>query len=119
MIVVYPNSYYNSVWMAKTWSVHHIILVISSRRGIISVAIGGSRREDTNEITIHIVIIVVFRISTRVVVVTVGIIIGVIFGIFIFLVDGNIMAAAKPPLIVIFCVAFGCSIKVKLASGRG
>ena len=53
-----------------------------------------------------------------VIVVTVGIIIDVIFGIFIFVIDGNIMAAAKPPLvIVIFGVAFGCSIK--LASGGG
>jgi len=95
-----------------------IILIISSRRGIISVAIGGRGSRGTNEVTIRIVIIVVFRISTKfvvVVVVTVGIIIDVIFGIFI-IVDGNIVAAAKAPLfIVIVGVAFGRSIRI--ASG--
>ena len=87
----------------------HIILIISSRRGIISVAIGERGSRGTNVVTICIVIIVVFRISTRVVVVVaVGIIVNVIFGIVI-IVDGNIA-------IVIFGVAFGCG---RLASGRG
>ena len=93
-----------------------IILVISSRRGIISVAIGGRGSGGTDFVTILIVIIVVFRISTKVVV-AVGIIIDVIFGTVI-IVDGNIMAEAEAPLvIVIFGVAFGCVSK--LASGRG
>ena len=51
----------------KFWA--DIILVISSRRGIISVAIGGRGSRGTNVVTIRIVIIVVFRISTRVIVV--------------------------------------------------
>jgi len=85
-----------------------IILIISSRRGIISVAIGGSGSRGTNEVTILIVIIVVFRISTKVVV-AVGIIIDVIFG-FFFVIVG--------PLVVgLVGVAFGCSIR--LASGGG
>ena len=104
--------------MAKTWLSHHIVLVISSRRGIISVAIRGRGSGGTNKVTILIVIIVVFRISTKVVI-AVGIIIDVIFRIVI-IVDGNIMAAAEAPLvIIIFGVAFDCSIKVRLASGRG
>ena len=57
-----------------------IILVISSRRCIISVAIRGRGSVGTNEVTILIVIIVFFRISSTVVVVAVGIIIDVIFG---------------------------------------
>ena len=56
-----------------------IILIFSFRRGIISVAIGGSGSRGTYEVTILIVIIVVFRISTTVVV-AVGIIIIVDFG---------------------------------------
>ena len=47
---------------------HDIILIISSRRGIIDVAIGGSRSRGTNKVTIHNTIIVVFGISTTVVV---------------------------------------------------
>ena len=66
--------------MADKFWTHHIILVISSRRGIISVAIRGSGSRGTNEVTIIIVIIVFFKISTTVVVVAVGIIIDVIFG---------------------------------------
>ena len=81
-----------------------IILVISSRRGIISVAIGGSGSESTDFIAIHIVIIVVFRISTTIVV-TKGIIISVDFGFFVIIIDDG----------VVFGVAFGCSIR--LASG--
>jgi len=65
--------------MDDKFQTHHIILVISSRRGVISIAIGGSGSRGTNEVTILIVIIVVFRISTAVVVVAVGIIIGVFF----------------------------------------
>jgi len=83
-----------------------IILIISSRRGIISVAIGGSGSRGTNEVTILIVIIVVFRISTKVVV-AVGIIIDVIFGFFVNGIDAS----------VILGVSFGCSIR--LASGEG
>ena len=104
--------------MAKTWSMHHIILVISSRRGIISITIGEKGSGGTNEVTILIFLIVIFRISTKVVVAA-GIIINVIFGIVI-IVDGNIMAEAEAPLvIIIFCVVFGCSIKVRLIFGRG
>ena len=62
-----------------------IILIISSRRGNISVAIGGRRSRGTNEVTISIVIIVVFRISTPVVL-AVGIIIVVVFGFFVFII---------------------------------
>ena len=87
-----------------------IILVISSRRGIISVAIGGRGSRGTNEVTIRIVIIVVFRISTTivVVVVAVGIIIDVIFGFFVIGINDG----------VILGVAFGCSCRVR-ASGKG
>jgi len=86
-----------------------IILVISSRRGIISVAIGGRGSRGTNKVTIHNVIIVFFRISTTVVVVAVGIIIGVFFGSFVIgIYDG-----------VIFGFAFGCSIEIMFASGEG
>ena len=88
---------------------HHIILVISSRRGIISVAIGGRGSGGTNEVTILIVIIVVFRISTRFVV-AVGIIITVDFGFLIGINDG---------VIVIFGVVFGCSIKIWFAFVEG
>ena len=77
-----------------------IILIISSRRGIISVAIGGNGIGSTDFVAIHIVIIVVFRNST-IVLVTVGIIIDVIFGIVI-IVDGNIIVG----------VAFGRSIRL-------
>ena len=59
-----------------------IILIISSRRGIISVAIGGRGIGGTNEVTVLIVIIVFFRNST--IVVTVGIIVVVVFGFFVF-----------------------------------
>ena len=83
-----------------------IILVISSRGGIISVAIGGSGGRGTNKVTIHIVIIVVFRISTTVVV-AVGIIIVVVFGFFVIGINDGV--------IVISGVAFSCSIR--LASG--
>ena len=77
-----------------------IILVIS-RRGIISVSIGKRGSGGSNEVTVRIVIIVVFRISTRVVVAAVGIIISVIFRIFIGIYDA-----------VIFRVAVGCSIRL-------
>jgi len=87
-----------------------IILIISSRRGIISVAIGGSGSRGTYEVTILIVIIVVFRISTKVVV-AVGIIIDVIFGFFVIGINDGV--------IVIFGVAFGYSIKIRIASGEG
>ena len=80
-----------------------IILIISSRRGIVSVAIGGRGIGGTNEVTVLIVIIVFFRNST-IVVVAAGIVIGVVFGI-ISIVDGNIIVG----------VAFGRSIR--LASG--
>ena len=69
--------------MADKFRTHHIIRIISSRRGIIGVAIGGRGSRGTNEVTIRIFIIVVFRISTTVVVVAVGIIIDVIFGFFV------------------------------------
>ena len=71
--------------MADKFRTHHIIRIISSRRGIIGVAIGGRGSRGTNKVTIHNIIIIVFRISTTVVVVVVavGIIIGVIFGFFI------------------------------------
>ena len=101
--------------MTDKFRTYHIILVISSRRGIISVAIGGRGSRGTNEIAIRIVIIVVFRISTTIVV-AVGIIIDIIFGTVI-IVDGKIMAEAEAPFaIVILGVAFGCS---RLASGEG
>ena len=93
-----------------------IIHSISSRRGIISVAIRRSGDGGTKHVAILIVIIVVFRITTRVVVI-VGIIINVVFGIVI-IVGGNIVVEAKAPLaIVILCFVFGCSIR--LASGGG
>ena len=83
--------------MADKFRTHHIILVIS-RRGIISVAIGERGSIGTNEVTVHVVIIIVFRISTTIVV-TKGIIISVDFGFFVIgLYEG-----------VIFGVAFGCS----------
>ena len=82
---------------------HDTILIFSSRRGIVSVAIGGSGSGGTDFVAIHIVIIVVFRNST-IVVVAAGIVIGVVFGIII-IVDGNIIVG----------VAFGRSIR--LASG--
>ena len=89
------------------------LLLISSRRSIVSVAIRGS--EGTDFVAIHIVIIVVFRIRIRVVVVTVGIIIDVIFGIVI-IVHGNTTAAAKAPLVIVIVgVVFGC--RIRLASG--
>ena len=72
--------------MADKFRTHHIILVISSRRGIISVAIGGRGSRGTDEVAILIVIVVVFRISTRVIVVAVGIIIVVVFGFFVFII---------------------------------
>ena len=102
----------------KFWT--DIILVISSRRGIISVAIGGKGNRGTNEVIIRIVIIVVFRISIRVVVVVaIGIIIDIIFTIVI-IVDGNIVAETEAPLaIVIFGVAFGCGIKLAFGRGEG
>ena len=93
----------------KFWT--DIILVISSRRGIIRVAIGGRGSRGTNEVTIRIVIIVVFRISTTVVVVAVGIIIDVIFGSFVIVID--IVVGIDES--VILGVAFSCSIG--LASG--
>ena len=77
---------------------------------------GGRGSGGTIEVTILIVIINFFRISTQVVV-AVGVIIVVVFGIVI-IVDGNIVATAKASLgIVIFSVAFGCSIR--LTSSRG
>ena len=87
-----------------------IILIISSRRGIISVAIGGRGSRGTYEVTIRIVIIVVFRISTTVVVVVVavGIIIDVIFGFFVIGINDGV--------IVISGVAFSCRVR---ASGKG
>ena len=48
----------------ETWPAHHIIPIISSRRGIVSVSTGGVGSGGTNEVTILIVIIVVFSIST-------------------------------------------------------
>ena len=99
--------------MADKFRTHHIILVNSSRRGIISVAIGGSGSRGTYEVTILIVIIVGIRISTTVVVVVVvvavGIIIDVIFGFFVIGINDG----------VIFGFAFGCSIKIMFASGKG
>ena len=93
----------------KTRYAHHIILIIiSSRRGIISIAIGGRGRGGTNEVTMHIVIIVVFRISTMIVVAK-GIIIIVDFG----------LIGINDGVIVIIGVAFGCSIKIRFVSGRG
>ena len=103
--------------MADKFWTHHIILVISSRRGIISVAIGGRGIGGTDFVTILIVIIVVFRISTKVVV-AVGIIIDVIFGTVI-IVDGKITEAEAPLVIIIVGVLVGRSIKIRLASGRG
>ena len=94
--------------MADKTQTHHIVLVISSRRGIISVAIGGSGSRGTYEVTILIVIIVVFRISTTVVVVAVGIIIDVIFGFFVIGINDGV--------IVISGVAFSCRVR---ASGEG
>ena len=88
---------------------HGIILVISLKRDIISVAFGGRGSGGTNEVAIHIVIIVVFRISTTIVVAK-GIIIIISFGFLIGINDG---------VIVIFGVAFGCSIKIRFASGEG
>ena len=73
----------------------------------------------TDYVAIRIVIIVVFRSSTRVGLVAVEIIIKVVFGLVV-IVNGNIMAAAGVPLVVvvvIFGVTFSCSIK--LASGWG
>ena len=97
---------------------HDIILIISSRRGIISVAIKGRGSRGTNEVTILIVVIVVVRVSTTVVV-AVGIIIDVIFGT-VMIVDGNIMTEAEAPLVIIIVgVAVGRSIKIRLASSRG
>ena len=69
--------------MAGKFQTHHIILVISSRRGIISVAIGGNGSRGTNKVTILVVIIVVFRISTIDAVVA-RIIICVFFGFLLF-----------------------------------
>ena len=100
----------------KFWT--DIILIISSRRGIISVAIGGRGSRGTYEVTIRIVIVVVFRISTTVVVVAFGIIIDVIFGTVI-IVDGKITEAEAPLVIIIVGVLVGRSIKIRLASGRG
>ena len=97
--------------MTDKFRTHHIILVISSSRGIISVAIGGSGSRGTYEVTIRIVIIVVFRISTTVVVVAFGIIIDVIFGFFVIGINDSV--------IVIFGIAFGYSIKIRIASGEG
>ena len=97
--------------MADKFRTHHIIRIISSRRGIIGVAIGGRGIRGTNKVTIHNVIIVVFRISTTVVVVAVGIIIDVIFGSFVILID--IVVGIDES--VILGVAFSCSIG--LASG--
>ena len=97
--------------MDDKFRMHHIILVISSRRGIISVAIGGRGIRGTNKVTIHNVIIVVFRISTTVVVVAVGIIIDVIFGSFVIVI--NIVVGIDES--VILGVAFSYSIG--LASG--
>ena len=88
---------------------HGIILVISLKRDIISVAFGGRGSGGTNEVAIHIVIIVVFRISTTIVVAK-GIIIIVNFEFFIGINDS---------VIVIFGITFGCNIKVRLAAGRG
>ena len=100
----------------KVWP-HHIILVIS-RRGIISFPIRGRGSRGTNEVNILIVIIIVFRISTKVVV-DVGIIIVVVFRIII-VVDGNVVVAAKAPLdIVIFGVVFSYSIRLASSRGRG
>jgi len=67
----------------KTRQTYHIILVISSRRGIISVPIRGNGGGGTNYVTILIVIIVVFR-NITIVVVAAGIIIGVFWD-FLFL----------------------------------
>ena len=83
---MFKNAEYNSIWMADKFRTHHIILVISSRRGIISVAIGGRGNRGTDEVTILIVIVVVFRISTRIIVVPVGIIIVVVFEFFVFII---------------------------------
>ena len=93
--------------MADKFRTHHIILVISSRRGIISVAIEGRGNRGTDEVTILIVIVVVFKISTRVVV-AVGIIIDVIFGFFVIGINDGV--------IVISGVAFSCRVR---ASGGG
>ena len=55
-----------------------------------------------------------------VVAVVVGIIIVLVFGFFVIIIENNVMATTKASLvIVIFGVVFGCSIKVRLASGEG
>ena len=79
-----------------------IIVVITSRRGIISVAIRGSGSRGTNEVTILIVIIVFFKISTTVVVVAVGIIIDVIFGFFVIGINDSVVISG---------VAFSCRVR--------
>ena len=95
--------------MADKSRTHHIIYIISFRRCKISAAIKGSVVAGTNKFTILIAIIVVFRISTTVVA-AVGIIIIVDFGFLIGINDS---------VIIIFGVAFGCSIKIRIASGEG
>ena len=51
--------------MADKTRTHHIILVFSSRKGIISVAIGGSGSGGTDFVTIHIIVGVAFGCSIR------------------------------------------------------
>ena len=89
--------------MTNKFRTHHIFLVTSFKRGIISVSIRRRVSRGTNEVVILIVIVVVFKISTRVVVVAVavaiGIIINVIFGFFIIGINDGV--------IVISDIAFG------------
>ena len=98
-LCLFKSLEYNSIWMAHKFLMHHIILIVSSRRGVFRVAIGGSGSGDTNGVTIHIVIIVVFRISTEIVVAK-GIIISVNFGFFVIVIDDG----------VVFGFAFGCRV---------
>ena len=109
--------------MADKFRTHHIILVISSRRGIISVAIGGSGSRGTDFVAIHIVIIVVFRSSTRVVmIVTVGIIIVVVFGFVVIITFSFLDDAAAimdTTIVVSFIVGFAFGCRVIRASGWG
>ena len=97
--------------MADKFWTHHIILVISSRRGIISVAIRGRGSRGTNGVTILIVIVVVVRISTTIVVVVAFVAVGIIIGVFF----GSFVIGINDGVIVIFGVAFGC--RIRLASG--
>ena len=99
-----------------------IILIISSKRGIIIVAIGGSGGRGTNKVTILHVIIVVFRISTTVVVVAIGIIIDVVFGFVVIITFGfldDAVAIMDTTIVVSFIVGFAFGCRVIRASGWG